>query len=392
MRVLTFTTLYPNAIQPRHGIFIENRLREFVRYSGAQCRVVAPVPWFPVRHARFGQYAQYAQVPRRELRHGITIDHPRYGVIPKVGMTLAPFFLAMSAARWLKKLEFEFDVIDAHYFYPDGVAAVLLGQRLRKPVVISARGSDLNLIPNYALPRRMIQWAAQQADGLITVCESLKERLTMLGISAERVTVLRNGVDLSVFQPVLARDALRAKLGMHTNTLLSVGNLVALKGHDLAIAALAQLPDYHLMIAGDGPDKENLQRSAVQHGVQDRVQFLGTLSQAELAEYYAGADALVLLSSREGWANVLLESMACGTPVIATAVGGTPEVVRSPQAGLLVERTVSSIVAGIQQMFAQAPARAATRAYAEGFGWVETSQGLLRLFEQVIARDARNAQ
>lgn len=163
MRVLTFSTLYPNVAQPSHGIFVENRLRHLVASGQVQSRVIAPVPWFPFSHARFGDYARYAKVPKEEQRHGIVITHPRYPLIPKIGMSLTPWFMAQAFLAELKggKNSDDFDLIDAHYFYPDGVAAAIVAKRLNKPLVIMARGTDLNLIPQYYAPRKMILWAAR---------------------------------------------------------------------------------------------------------------------------------------------------------------------------------------------------------------------------------------
>ncbi|MDH5537210.1 MAG: glycosyltransferase, partial [Betaproteobacteria bacterium] len=171
MRILTFSTLYPNAARPSHGIFVETRLRHLVAGGWVDSRVVAPVPWFPSRNPRFGAYAVHASAPREEQRHGIQVLHPRYPVLPKIGMTLAPFLLAQSVKPVIERVlaQYPFDLIDAHYFYPDGVAAILLGRHFGKPVVITARGTDVNLIPRYRLPRAMIRWAARHAAGMITV-------------------------------------------------------------------------------------------------------------------------------------------------------------------------------------------------------------------------------
>jgi glycosyltransferase involved in cell wall biosynthesis len=268
---------------------------------------------------------------------------------------------------------------------------VLLGLRFGKPVAITARGTDINLVPRHALPRAMIRWAARRADGLITVAAALKDGLVELGVPADRVTVLRNGVDLARFQPPADRTALRAALGVTRPTLISVGHLIERKGHDLVIAALLQLdrPEFQpdLLIVGDGPEKAALHGLTHRLGLAHRVRFLGARPHDELPRLYGAADALVLASSREGWANVLLEAMACGTPVVATRVWGTPEVVAEPAAGLLApERTASALAAGIQTLLAAPPARDATRRYAERFGWEPTSQGQLALFRGMLAR------
>lgn len=392
MKILTFTMLYPNSAQPRHGIFVEQRLRHLVGSGEVWARVVAPVPWFPMGHSLFGKYASYARVVPCEERHGISVWHPRYPAIPKIGMTLAPFLLAAastSVLHHLSKDNFNFDLIDAHYFYPDGVAAILLGRRLGKPVVITARGTDINLIPQYRLPRKMIRWAAEHAAGIVTVCQALKDALRGLGVASEKITVLRNGVDLSLFRPV-DRQVQRAQLGLSKTTLLSVGHLIGRKGHDIAIRSLVELPEVELLIAGDGEEAATLQALARSLGVAERVRFIGAIKQEELKNYYGAADALVLASSREGWANVLLESMACGTPVIASNVWGTPEIVRSPEAGILMEeRSPAGLVRAFRELFAHYPDRAGTRRYAEQFSWDETTRGQLALFRRVVPARVR---
>ena len=389
MKILTFSTLFPNMVRPGHGVFVETRLRHLVASGEVSARVVAPIPWFPSTHPRFGEYAKFAAAPRAEVRFGLAVDHPRYFLPPKVGMNIAPLLLALSAKRVIQRMLAageDFDLIDAHYFYPDGVAAVLLGQWFNKPVVITARGTDINLIPQHALPRKMILWAARRAAGMITVCQALKDALVDLGVPAERIVALRNGVDLKLFQPV-NREAERVRLKMSRRTLLSVGYLIPRKGHDLIIRALPALPDTDLILAGDGPDKAMLIALAAELGVADRVRLVGALPQAELRSYYGAADALVLASSREGWANVLLEAMACGTPVVASNVWGTPEVVATPEAGVLMSAyTPQGVATGVDALFARYPAHAATRRYAEQFSWDDTTAGQLQLFRAILAR------
>jgi glycosyltransferase involved in cell wall biosynthesis len=387
IKLLTFSTLYPNPVVPQHGVFVENRLRHLLASGRVQSRVVAPVPWFPFSSPMFGEYAGYANLPKTEARHGITIDHPRYLVVPKIGMNWTPATMAATALPLIKKIiadGYDFDILDAHYFYPDGVAAVRIAQAIGKPVLITARGTDINLIPQYVKPRAMIKWAADNANAMVTVCQALKDGLVELGVAEERVTVLRNGVDLQLFTPPANRDELRASLGITGRTILSVGHLIERKGHHFVIEALSALPDVTLLIAGQGTELERLKRVAAEEGVSERVQFLGSVPHAELKKYYGAVDMLVLASSREGWANVLLEAMACGTPVVATKIWGTPEVVAAPEAGLLVEqRTGAALAAGISALYDNLPDRTATRRYAEKFSWDDTTQGLLSLFERV---------
>jgi glycosyltransferase involved in cell wall biosynthesis len=391
MRLLTFSTLYPNALSPGHGIFVETRLRHLLASGEVESRVIAPVPWFPSSHPRFGSYAGFAAVPAHEERNGIAVEHPRYFLLPKIGMNLAPFSLAkagIAAARRLIARGYDFDVIDAHYFYPDGVAAIRIGHALGKPVVITARGTDINLIPRHALPRRMILSAARDSAAMITVCAALRDELVALGADEAKVKVLRNGVDLGLFRPE-EREAARASFDMRGFAIASVGHLIERKGHDLVIRAMQAMPDANLFVAGTGEEEGYLRRLASDLGVSERVRFLGAMPQPRLRTLYSGVDCLALASSREGWANVLLEAMACGAPVVATNVWGTPEVVAVPEAGVLMrERSSAGIVEAVRALRGALPERAATRRYAEGFSWDETTRGQIALFSRIVGKQA----
>jgi teichuronic acid biosynthesis glycosyltransferase TuaC len=387
LSILTVTTLFPNPINPSHGSFVATRLEKLVASGEVAAEVLAPVPWSP-SWLPYSPGGRLDLVPPFRMHGGLKVHHPRYLVVPKVGMTLTPHTLFWTLKSSLQKLLAQgrrFDLIDAHYFYPDGVAAVRLARTFGIPVVVTARGTDLNLIPEYRSPRRMIRRAAAQADGLITVCQALKDRLVELGMAADDVVVLRNGVDLQLFR-MIDRQAARARLGLTRRTLASVGWLVERKGHHHAIGALRALPDTDLLIVGDGPERARLERIAVQEGVSARVRFLGRIEQQQLPEVYNAIDALVLASSREGWANVLLEAMACGTPVVASAVWGTPEVVAAPEAGVLMKTLdTEGVVDGVRRLFSMKLQRAATRRYAEGFSWDSTTRGQLDLFRKILA-------
>jgi glycosyltransferase involved in cell wall biosynthesis len=395
VRILTFSSLFPHAADPGRGIFVEMRLRKLVDSGRVQAEVVAPVPWFPSSHARFGEYARFAQAPRQEVRRGIIVRHPRFPVIPGPGWYLTPWSLALAARSALTRARtagFDFDLIDAHYYYPDGVAAALLGRWLRKPVVITARGTDINLIPRYGLARRMILWAGRNVAASITVSEALREELIRLGAAADSVVTLRNGVDLEMFAPMPKAEA-RGRLGVSRRTLLSVGNLIELKGHHLVIEALQLLPDWDLLIVGGGPMRAKLETLAVSLGLKDRVRLVGAVPQSDLPVYYNAVDLMVLASSREGMPNVVLESLACATPVIATGLLGTAEIVADPVAGRLVRnRSAQAIADAVTQMAGELPAREAVRRYAERFSWDRTVQGILQLFDSVLRGDSPTAR
>ena len=388
IRLLVFTSLYPNAAQPRHGVFVEERLRHLIGSGRIAATVVAPVPWFPFQSPLFGAYSTFASVPEKEERYGIRILHPRYPMIPKLGMSITPFLMYRALLPVLRRLIVEgadFDLIDAHYFYPDGVTAARLGEAMGKPVVITARGTDVTWIPRYRRPRRQIQWAAERAAAIVAVSQALKGSVESMGVNPDRITVLRNGVDLERFRP-RDRTAIRAKLGLKGPVWLTVGNLVELKGVHLAIEALAGVPDATLLIAGNGPEEHKLRGLVERLGLGMRVRFLGTIPHAELCEYYNSADAMMLASSREGMPNVVLEAMACGTPVVATAVGGTPELIVAPEAGeLMRERSPEALVLAWNKMRAGNPDRVSTRKFAERLGWQSVIEAQCALYAQVLA-------
>ncbi len=392
MRILTLSSLYPNAVKPHHGVFVETRLRSIRDLGGLEARVLAPVPWFPSRARIFGAYADLARIPRRDARHGIAVAYPRYPVIPKLGMSLQAGLMA----RWLRPVversiaaEGDIDLIDAHYAYPDGVAAARLARQLGKPLVITARGSDINVIARHPGPRRMIREAAGQAATVIAVSEALRQEMIAMGIEAGKIETLRNGVDLARFRPVEG-EAFRAAQQLTGPLLLSVGNLVPLKGHDQVIRALSRLPEATLAIVGSGPGAASLRALAAELGLASRVRLLGALPHDALAAAYSAADLLVLASSSEGWPNVLLEAMACGTPVLASDRGGVPEIVSRPEVGrLMAEPSPDAIAREAAALLAAPPAPAVLRRHAESFGWGETAARQHALYREICAAAPR---
>lgn len=388
MRLLVFASLYPNAMQPRHGVFVEERLRHLVDTGRIEATVVAPVPWFPFRHRRFGAYAAFAGVPEREQRYGIEILHPRYPVIPKFGMNFAPSLLTRAMLPVLRKLcaqAPDFDLIDAHYFYPDGVAAARLGALLGKPVVITARGSDVTFIPCHRAPRRQIQWAAAQAAAIVTVSRALKDGLVALDVDPGKATVLRNGVDLERFGP-RDRQKIRKAWGLTGTVWMTAGHLIEVKGVHIAIGMLAKFPDVTLLVVGSGPEERRLRAQARQLGLESRVRFVGAVKHAQLSDYYNAADALIHASSREGMPNVVLESLACGTPVVASPFDGVDEVLETPETGeIAAERSVEAMAAAWVRLRERAPSRAATRRAGEQMGWEPVIRAQIALYARALS-------
>jgi teichuronic acid biosynthesis glycosyltransferase TuaC len=350
MNILVFTSLWPNSEQPNLGIFVKNRIEALAQISGVDVRAVAPVPYFPRQFQSTiipARWRRMARVADREMIAGIETFHPRHLVTPKVGMAFYSRWMARSAENLLRRLHAEqpISLIDAHYVYPDGHAAVLLGERLNIPVVITARGTDINLFSQMPLIRPMIRYTLKRASGVIAVSNALKQRMVDLGIEAGKIAVIRNGVDRSIFYPRDRAEA-RRRLGLASDSriIITVGALVPLKGIDRLIDAMKLLSNesIKLYVIGEGPERAALEAQIAKHNLTDRVFLIGARPQHKLAEWYSAADLFCLASSREGCPNVVIEAMACGTPVVAADVGGVRELVIEPAYG----RVISSMTAG----------------------------------------------
>jgi teichuronic acid biosynthesis glycosyltransferase TuaC len=393
LRVLTFSSLFPSAARPRHGIFVETRLRQLVRDCAVDARVIAPVPWFPSRAEVFGAYAKFAATPRHEVHEdGLRVSHPRYLMLPRFGVPYQPDSMALAATADLRALArsgWVPDIIDAHYFYPDGVAAAQLAERLRIPLVITARGTDVNVLGKMAGTARRILWAAERAAAVIAVSTRLKEALVAMGVDESKVVVLRNGVDVGVFgleDQAGARQ--RLGLGLRASPIAAcVGNLLAEKGQSLAIESLPALPELQLVIVGDGPMRAALQTLAGRLGVDQRVHFVPTMLQRDLRHLYAAADVLLLTSTREGWPNVVLESLACGTPVVSTDVAGVGEMLTDDGVGRIVAgRDAAGFAAAVAAMLRSAAPREHIRRHAARFDWATISRAQIDVFRGALSR------
>ena len=395
MRILTYSSLFPNDVDPTHGIFVERRLSELRKATGMEASVVAPVPWFPSKSKLFGAYGELASVADRDRRQGVDILHPRYPVLPKVGMRVAPFLMSRATIGCVRKLIEQsgpFDVIDAHYFYPDGVAAAWIANRVGLPYMITARGSDINLIGRYSAPRKAIVGASRGAGAVVAVSNALAKKMCSLGVDPKRIHVIRNGVDLDFFCPG-AVERREYPNGDKAPLFLSVGLLKEAKGHDIAIRFVASLAGSRLVIVGEGPHKRYLKRLARDLGVSDRVTFAGRIDSAALRTYYRNSDALILMTRREGMPNVVLESLACGTPVLATAAGGIPEILTAPEAGRLVaDRTPKALADAWAQLSSQNPEPERTRKQAEKFSWQISVTQLARTLEDCVRKKIANRQ
>jgi teichuronic acid biosynthesis glycosyltransferase TuaC len=388
-RVLIYTSLFPNSAQPVHGNFILERMRHLMPFL--DMTVVAPVPYFP--QARVNDYwYKFATIPRNERFADFDIDHPRYIVIPKIGMTTHGFSMFAGSLRQVTKRinAAEYDLIDAHYVYPDGFAAMLLGARFNKPVVVSARGSDINLFTEFKTIRPMVRKVLQQAARVVAVTNALKKVMIGVGCPAEKIDVIGNGVDAVKFAP-RPQAAARRELGLGATRriILSVGNLNENKGFGILLDAVARLrstePDVLLVIVGDGEERRRLEARIARLKMEDNAMLVGVVPHSQLSAWYSAADLFCLASLREGCPNVILEAMACGCPVLATAVGGIVELVPSPSLGCLVDRSPEAFAAAISEALGRDWDRAHIAEQGRGHSWDTVTTRLLNVYSEVLS-------
>jgi glycosyltransferase involved in cell wall biosynthesis len=392
MRVLVFTSLFPNNVWPLHGVFIQERMTRVAALPGVSLRVVAPVPYFPP--LKLGARWLYSQVAREETIGGLPVTHPRYFMIPKVATGWHGPFMARALLPYVRSLRaaFDFDVIDAHYVYPDGFAAVEIGRALGVPVVVSARGSDINLFREIPSARPHLVTTLERASGLIAVSEALGRAMRELGAPAGKVRVIPNGVDARKFHPI-PRDTARERTGSAPGgrLVLAVGHLTQNKGFDRLLGAFRGLlnlggyEDVRVAIVGEGVYRKELERLVGFYGLGERVRLVGQVPHADLHLWYGAADLSCLFSRREGWPNVVLESMACGTPVLATPVGGVPEIIGNGPAGALAEGDDDALALALAQALDRSWDREAIARFAQKHTWEQAADSVHRVLASVVA-------
>jgi len=370
LRVLTLATLFPTGLRPTLGIFVERQTRALAARDEVEVEVVAPVglPAWPL--SLHPHYAPLRTLPLTETRNGLVVHRPRYRVWPVIGRAAAARDMAGALLPLLREIRarFPFDVIDAEFFWPDGPAAMHLAAALGLPFSVKARGSDVHLWGARPGIGGQILEAGRVATGMLAVSDALKRDMAALGLPADRIRVHRTGIDLDLFRPV-DRAAAKAALGIAGPLLVTAGALMRRKGQDLAIEALKALPGATLILAGGGPDRARLEALARSRGVDERVRFLGNCPHGDLPGLLAAADVMVLPTASEGLANVWVEALACGTPVVTSDIGGAREAIDRHEAGRLVPRDPGAIAGAIRDLLANPPAQAEVRKSAQRFSW-----------------------
>lgn len=391
MKVLVLSWGFPNRQRPAHGVFVRERIKALARHS--EVRVIAPVKWFPFGHLLAARTR--ARIAPREVQDGLEVFHPRYFTFPSVLRSLDGFFYVLSVIRLVSRLRrsFAFDLIDAHFAYPDGFAAVLLGRWFNKPVVVTLRGT-IQVHSRSRIRRALVLTCLRRADGVLAVSEWMKARAVALGIPAEKIQVVRNGVDTVRFRPLPAQEA-RVELGLPTDRriLVSVAHLVELKGFhrviDLLPRLLESFPDLLYVIVG-GPTygeayERRLRRLVASRGLSDHVFLAGGQLHERIPLWLNASDVFCLATRTESFGNVFLEAMACGKPVVATRAGAIPEVVDSDDVGILVESgDQDGMVAALTEALRRDWDSARIRRHAEQQTWDHVAKRVLGYWVEAL--------
>lgn len=384
MRILTLSTLFPAESRPNFGIFVERQTAALSAVRDFAVTVINPLgvaPW-PLSLSR--HQAALRALAFSEEWGGLEVYRPRFTAIPVIGGGMNPAMIAQEVLPLAKKLHAEtpFDLIDAEFFYPDGPAAMRLADVLGVPFTIKARGADIHHWGQVKNCRSQILEAAYKAAGLLAVSGALKADMAALGIDEAKIMVHYTGLDQMRFIP-RDRVAEKAGLGINGPLILCVGALIPRKNQALLIEALVQLPGATLMLAGQGPAEPDYRSLAARLGVADRVRFMGNVPHDDLPSLFAAADVMALVSESEGLANAWVEALACGTPIVASDVGGIRELMKTPAAGRIVDRNTQAIAFAITELLADPAPSQDVAANVSAFSWEENAQTLAGFFRKV---------
>lgn len=377
LRVLVVSTRFPDRLRPNLGIFVERQTLELATRPGIQVEVVAPLGRAPFPVPQLAPRAVDG-LPRREDWKGIAVHRPPFPVL-RPFPALRPWALTRRLLPLTVDLRerFAFDIISAEFSWPDGPAAIALGRSLGVPVVIKARGMEFERRTAVRTTRRQTLAAAVAAQGLLAVSAEMKEKMVAAGLPAAGIAVHYPGVDTDLFRPTDAK-AEKLRLGVKGPLLLAAGNLIPEKRQWLAIETLALIEDATLFIAGTGPEGGALQERARRLGVSGRLRMLGSVPHPLLPTLFGSADVTLHCSAVEGFGNVRLESLACGTPVVTTAVGEAARLIDRPDYGRVVPAEAVAIAAAVRELLANPPPRTAVRAAVEYFTWERNAAELER--------------
>lgn len=376
LRALILSERYPDDERPNFGKFVQRQMVELAAVPGVNIEVVAPLRVTT-------ENAWLSKLPLEEVHHGLRVYRPRYAG----ERHLRARALSAALLPLVTKIRehYPFDLVSAEFAWPEGPAAVAIGTALNVPVSIKARGADFELRLGQLESRRHLLAAAHAARGLLAVSNDVKRMMVEAGLGPGEITVHYPAVDLDRFRPADKSEA-KAALSLAGPILLTVGNLSGTKGQRLAVEALAQLPDATLLIIGSGPEESALRERVDQLGLKSRVKMFGSLPHEILPAFYAAADLMLHLPEVEGFGNVRLEALACGTPLVTTAPGDAERLIRTQEAGRIVPADASAVAQAVRDLLASPRRPDVVRSVAGEFTWERSTRQLEAYFRKLVGR------
>lgn len=386
LRVLTLSTLFPDATRPNFGVFVEQQTLALAARPGVEVTVVSPIGLPPFPLSLGSRHKALRGLPAVETWKGLSVHRPRFTSLPKAAAR-SPAAMARVLEPLLRELgtRFPFDVIDAQFFWPDGPAAMRLSRPLGVPFSVKARGGDIQYWGTLPGAAEQIADAGRAAGGLLAVSAALKEVIVGLGMPEERIAVHYTGIDRTRFR-LIDRAKAKAELGIEGPLILTVGALIPRKGQTLGIEAMTRLAHTTMLIVGGGPDETRLRALIRTRGLSDRVRLLGPRPHSELPRLMAAADVMLLMSASEGLANVWVEAMACGTPIVIGDIGGAREVLASRSAGRLAAFDPISVADAVYGLLTDPPAPEDVARNADRFSWERNAEQLEAHLRRVAGR------
>ncbi len=393
MKILSLSSVYPNPAEPGLGLFVRARLEHMA--AGAEVKVIAPIPLLDYSNPQ-GKLFRRRNFPVARQDGPFEVFHPRWLFPPKgTPLNVVCEFLRLAPLVHRIRKTFPFDLMDAHFGYPEGAAAALLARMFRVPYTITLRGSETMFAASPAR-RHILRQAMQGAAHVITVSDDLREFALREGVAPGCATTVPNGIDTAIFHPCDRDSArLRQRLPLDRRIIVSAGELIEAKGHHLVIQASKVLLergfDFEVMIVGGtargGPRYEHRLRSLVSElGLADRVHLMGWVPRETMAELLAAADLCCLASFTEGWPNVVNEALACGSPVVASAVGGVPAMLPRRDYGLTVPPgNLALLIKALDQGLRSPWDRAVIAEWGGSRSWGDVAAEVLRIQQSLIS-------
>jgi len=395
MRVLIVTKIFPNRVEPHSSPF--NRQQFAALSQIAEVEIMATIPWFPgaKRFAKWSRAGRLLEVPPRDVIGGLNVQHPRVAYVPRLGNRVSgPLYVASLATRAIP-YRGRVDVVLGSWAYPDGYAAVVLGDFLGVPAVVKLHGSDVNVLSQMPSMRRGLEWTLPRAERVVAVSRPLAERAHALGVSRDRIDVVPNGVDTDMFYPSDRAEA-RRELGLSQGARIAlyVGRIEREKGVFDLIRAFgwsgSELRHSQLVMIGDGTAEPECRELIERMNLP--IAMVGARPHSEVARWLAAADVLTLPSWNEGTPNVVLEALAAGRRVVATQVGGIPDLVDSPELGLLVPaKEPTALAVALERALASSYDPSRVRAAANVVDWATSAALLKESLQKALEGRARRA-